>query len=52
MTVNEQLLDADIGHQVNLHQYANGVVQRISALLNRVDADLFCLLYTSDAADE
>jgi hypothetical protein len=44
MTVNEQLLDADIGHQVNLHQYANGVVQRISALLNRVDADLFAQL--------
>jgi len=43
-SVNEQLRDADIGHQVDLQQYANGVVQRMLALLNRVDSDLFAQL--------
>lgn len=43
-SVNEQLRDADIGHQVDLHQYANGVVQKMLALLNRVDSDLFAQL--------
>jgi hypothetical protein len=39
-TVNEQLRDADIGHQVDLQRYGNDVVRRIIALLNRVDPDL------------
>lgn len=43
-SVNEQLRDADIGHQVDLQQYGNGVVARMLALLNRVDADLFAQL--------
>lgn len=43
-SVNEKLLDADIGHQVDLQQYANGVVQKMLALLNRTDADLFSQL--------
>lgn len=43
-TVNEQLLDAEIGHQVDLQRYSNGVVRRIIGLLNRVDPDLFAQL--------
>ena len=44
LTVNAELHDATIGHQVDLQQYTNGVVQRIIALLNRTDADLFARL--------
>lgn len=40
-SVNELLLDGQIGHQVDLQRYSNGVVRRIVALLNRTDADLF-----------
>jgi len=43
-TVNEQLRDADIGHQVDLSRYSNDVVRRIIALLNKVDPDLFAQL--------
>jgi hypothetical protein len=39
-TANEQLLDAQIGHQVDLQRYANGVVRRLIGVLNRADADL------------
>ena len=44
MTANEVLLDRTIGHQVDLQHYANGVVQRLIATLNRTDADLFAQL--------
>jgi SPP1 gp7 family putative phage head morphogenesis protein len=44
MTVNEALRDADINHQVDLQQYSNYVVQRMIALLNKVDPDLFAQL--------
>jgi SPP1 gp7 family putative phage head morphogenesis protein len=40
-TLNERLRDADISHQVDLQRYANHVVKRIIALLNRIDLDLF-----------
>ena len=40
-TVNAQLLDAAISHQIDIEHYSNGVVRRIIALLNRVDSDLF-----------
>lgn len=43
-TTNQRLLDATIDHSVSLARYANGVVRRISALLNRTDADLFVRL--------
>lgn len=43
-TVNELLLDGQIGHQVDLQRYSNGVVRRVLALLNRTDADLFAQL--------
>lgn len=43
-TVNEYLADAAISHAVDLQRYGNGVVQRIIALLNRVDADLMAQL--------
>lgn len=48
-SVNEKLLDADTSHQIDLLQYANGVVQKMLALLNRVDSDLFRQL--SDALE-
>jgi hypothetical protein len=43
-TVNERLLDGQIGHQLDLQKYSNGVVRRIMALLNRTDPDLFAQL--------
>lgn len=43
-TVNERLRDGAISHAVDLHQYSNGVVRRLIALLNRTDADLFAQL--------
>lgn len=46
-TVNEELRDADIGHQVDLQHYSNGVVRRIIALLNRTDGDLAAQLVIS-----
>lgn len=44
MAVNDVLLDAAVSHQVALQRYGNGVIRRILALLNRVDADLFAQL--------
>jgi SPP1 gp7 family putative phage head morphogenesis protein len=41
MTSNQQILDNSISHQVDLQFYSNSVVNRIIALLNRTDADLF-----------
>lgn len=43
-TVNERLLDAAIGHAVDLQRYSNGAVRRMIARLNRVDAELFAEL--------
>lgn len=43
-TVNELLQDASVDHAINLQQYSLGVVRRIIALLNRVDADLSAAL--------
>lgn len=43
-SVNDLLRDAAISHAVDLQHYSNGVVRRIIALLNRVDADLFVQL--------
>lgn len=43
-TVNEVLQDAAVSHALDLLQYSNGVVRRILALLNRVDADLAAAL--------
>lgn len=43
-TVNERLLDAEVGHAVNLQQYSAGVVRRIIAILNRTDAQLAAAL--------
>ena len=39
-SVNERLLDAEIGHQVDLQRYSNGVVRRLIGVLNRADYDL------------
>ena len=43
-TVNEALQHADIDHSISLAHYANGVVRKIIALLNRADSDLFAQL--------
>jgi hypothetical protein len=43
-TVNERLANAAVSHSVDFHQYSNGVVQRLIATLNKVDADLFAQL--------
>lgn len=43
-SVNEALRDDAIGHDVDLQQYANHVVARMIALLNRADSDLFAQL--------
>jgi hypothetical protein len=42
--VNDEIFDAEIGHQVDLQKFSNGVVRRLVAVLNRVDADLFAQL--------
>ena len=39
-TVNEILADESVAHAVDLAQYSQGVLQRMVALLNRVDTDL------------
>ena len=44
VTVNQALLEADIGRQIDLAHYSNGVVRRMIATLNRVDRDLFMQL--------
>jgi hypothetical protein len=44
---NEILLDREVGHQVNLQRLSNGVVRRMIALLNRLDADLFAQITTA-----
>lgn len=46
-TANELIADRSIGHQVDLQHYANGVVRKMIALLNRSDADLFGALQTA-----
>lgn len=43
-TVNEELADAEVSHAIGLQRFSNGVVNRMAALLNRVDADLFAQL--------
>jgi SPP1 gp7 family putative phage head morphogenesis protein len=47
MSVNDELLDASIAHQIDLQYYSNGVVSRIIALLNKTDADLFLQLQSA-----
>ncbi|MBK7822994.1 MAG: hypothetical protein IPJ61_18590 [Tessaracoccus sp.] len=43
-SVNDVIRDHVIGHQVDLTHYANGVVERMIAILNRTDKDLFAQL--------
>lgn len=43
-TVNERLFDAGVNHAVDLQAYSVGVVRRLLAILNRVDASLFAQL--------
>lgn len=46
-TANEKLLDEAVHHAIDLQGYSNGVVRRLIALINRVDADLFTQLQLS-----
>lgn len=48
MTVNEDLLDSGLRHEVDLRRYGNSVVRKIVALLNRVDDDLVEQIKTYD----
>lgn len=43
-SVNEVLQDEEVAHAIGLQRYATGVVRRMLALLNRVDADLAAAL--------
>ena len=39
-TANDRLLDSAINHKINLEHYANGVVRRMIAVLNRADTEM------------
>lgn len=39
-TANDQILDAEVHHNVDLQRYSKGLVTRIIGVLNRADADL------------
>lgn len=41
MSVNEELLNSAIRHQIDLQKYSNSVVRRMVAILNRTDNDIF-----------
>jgi hypothetical protein len=43
-SVNEKLRDAAINHQIDLTHYSNSVVQKMVAILNATDSDLFAQL--------
>lgn len=43
-TANERIADDAVRHAINLERYSTGVVQRMIALLNRADADIFAAL--------
>lgn len=43
-TANELLRDLNIGHQVDLTQYANDQVRKVISLLNQSDSELFAQL--------
>lgn len=49
MTVNDDLFDLSVRHQVNLDAYEAGVVRRIIALLNRVQPDIVAQLQTIES---
>ncbi len=44
VTVNQSIMEAEIGRQIDLAHYSNGVVRRIISTLNKADADLFAQL--------
>lgn len=51
MTVNGDLLDLAVRHQVNLQRYSNATVYKIIALLNRTDADLVAKIKALDPTE-
>jgi hypothetical protein len=51
MTVNGDLLDLAVRHQVNLQRYSNATVYKIIALLNRTDADLVAKIKALDPSE-
>lgn len=50
MTVNDDLLDLAVRHQVYLTRYSTATVRKIIALLNRVDGDLAAQIQRFDPA--
>lgn len=46
-SVNDTLLDWAVSHQLDLQHYGNGTVNRMLALLNRVDPDLMAALQSA-----
>lgn len=48
MTVNEDLLNASVRHQVGIQRLSNGVVRKIITLLARVDEDIVAKLLKYD----
>jgi SPP1 gp7 family putative phage head morphogenesis protein len=50
-TVNEELADAAVRHAIGLQRYTSGELQRMMALLNRVDADIAAVMQKYDPTD-
>lgn len=48
MTVNDDLLDLAVRHQVGLQRYSTATVRKLIALLNRVDADIVAQIQRYD----
>jgi SPP1 gp7 family putative phage head morphogenesis protein len=50
-TANEFLADSAIKHAIGLQRYTSGELQRMMALLNRVDADIAAIMQKYDPTD-
>ena len=48
MTVNDDLLDLAVRHQVGLQRYSTATTRKLIALLNRVDADIVAQMQRFD----
>lgn len=49
--VNTELADAAVRHAIGLQRYTSGELQRMMALLNRVDADIAAIMQKYDPTD-
>jgi SPP1 gp7 family putative phage head morphogenesis protein len=50
-TANESIQDAAVRHAIGLQRYTSGELQRMMALLNRVDADIAAIMQKYDPTD-